>query len=431
MTVAVCHSCGEIKHGALVPCPACGVMPKSPEDMAYAIAMTDHYQPVDALKEISDEMKTGHPRPLLTEQDLAQLMPAAKMHAERMKHIFATVEAKKGMSELACEVTDKMGLDRDDPAASELVKMIVQGVQQHVQMQSGVGEPLSDQANVLMSVATMTGNRSAYERLLAKDFHAVDLLKRARAAGRQICVDIGDTSTIERLYDRMPEISHEVFMSKKPPKEALYHAMKEEGIGRAKWWHWALLFAVVALVYWVDQLGDKYVYAWRTGAQFSMAAGLAFGTFLLSLIGMAVWKFFSPKALRSRISRVTLLMMLFTLTTLAGKHYHYTHGPKASINMDQEYSRYRAAFKRAVREKRVLVVTTTRDNADAFARNTGRPLQRNLMLLAHVTAGIMGGEAEANIFGHMRKSLAAQLYRSFPHDAAYRGEYGPDAPNNL
>jgi hypothetical protein len=43
MTRAVCFKCGAIKFGAFCPCPECGDVPATEDDLALSLAMSDHY----------------------------------------------------------------------------------------------------------------------------------------------------------------------------------------------------------------------------------------------------------------------------------------------------------------------------------------------------------------------------------------------------
>jgi hypothetical protein len=61
MTIAVCLRCGELKHGALTPCPACSYTPAEAEDQARHLMVSDHYHSRDALEGISARVKRGEP----------------------------------------------------------------------------------------------------------------------------------------------------------------------------------------------------------------------------------------------------------------------------------------------------------------------------------------------------------------------------------
>jgi len=65
MTIAVCVMCGSMKFGALTRCPACNRHPQTDDDLLYSYVFTDHYLAVDQLKEISQSMLDGAPRPSL------------------------------------------------------------------------------------------------------------------------------------------------------------------------------------------------------------------------------------------------------------------------------------------------------------------------------------------------------------------------------
>lgn len=64
MTVAVCFKCGEIKFGAWVPCKNCGAEPRTEDDYAVSVVMSDHYQLPENLKQLRDDIAQGK-RPVL------------------------------------------------------------------------------------------------------------------------------------------------------------------------------------------------------------------------------------------------------------------------------------------------------------------------------------------------------------------------------
>lgn len=59
MTVAICTNCGEFKHGAFKPCPACGVLPVEKDELALSLALTDHYFSNDDLEGFREAIKNG------------------------------------------------------------------------------------------------------------------------------------------------------------------------------------------------------------------------------------------------------------------------------------------------------------------------------------------------------------------------------------
>ena len=83
MTVAVCTGCGSIKHGAFNPCQSCGVQPETETDLAYSLALTDHHFTLDVLREISNDMLRGAPRPSLLPQQESKMREAARAYIEQ------------------------------------------------------------------------------------------------------------------------------------------------------------------------------------------------------------------------------------------------------------------------------------------------------------------------------------------------------------
>ena len=65
MTKAVCVECGHIKFGSFTECGECGFLPASEIDLAYSLALTDHYFDQKTLQKISKNMRAGKPRPHL------------------------------------------------------------------------------------------------------------------------------------------------------------------------------------------------------------------------------------------------------------------------------------------------------------------------------------------------------------------------------
>jgi hypothetical protein len=61
MTMAVCFKCGEIKHGAFNACNMCGAQPINENDLAMSMAMTDHYHKEPTLRQMGQDIKSGHP----------------------------------------------------------------------------------------------------------------------------------------------------------------------------------------------------------------------------------------------------------------------------------------------------------------------------------------------------------------------------------
>jgi hypothetical protein len=65
MTIAVCVKCGSMKFGAYTRCQACNQYPETDDERLYSLVFTDHYLTVEKLKEISQSMLDGAPRPSL------------------------------------------------------------------------------------------------------------------------------------------------------------------------------------------------------------------------------------------------------------------------------------------------------------------------------------------------------------------------------
>lgn len=59
MTVAICTNCGGLKHGAFKPCPACGTLPVEKDELALALALTDHYFSNAELEGFGEAIRSG------------------------------------------------------------------------------------------------------------------------------------------------------------------------------------------------------------------------------------------------------------------------------------------------------------------------------------------------------------------------------------
>jgi hypothetical protein len=62
MTVAICVECGAFKHGAFNRCDSCGFRPVDDYDMAYSLALSDHYFALETLRQIGSAIpRSGRP----------------------------------------------------------------------------------------------------------------------------------------------------------------------------------------------------------------------------------------------------------------------------------------------------------------------------------------------------------------------------------
>jgi hypothetical protein len=62
-----------MKFGAFLPCMQCQHQPKSEDELAISLAMTDHYFDENDLKEIAEQVREGNP-PALDEESKEQLV---------------------------------------------------------------------------------------------------------------------------------------------------------------------------------------------------------------------------------------------------------------------------------------------------------------------------------------------------------------------
>ena len=61
MTLAICKICGTNKWGAFNQCNNCGFEPKTEDELAESIFLSDHYFDQKTLKEISLAFQSGKP----------------------------------------------------------------------------------------------------------------------------------------------------------------------------------------------------------------------------------------------------------------------------------------------------------------------------------------------------------------------------------
>lgn len=80
MKQAVCYSCGEMKRGALAPCPHCGRSPESDDDLILSIGLTDRYLDDAELEAVGRDIKQGK-RPNLNDETRQQF----QAHLEEFK----------------------------------------------------------------------------------------------------------------------------------------------------------------------------------------------------------------------------------------------------------------------------------------------------------------------------------------------------------
>ncbi len=90
MTVAVCIRCGEMKHGALTPCPECGFDPEEDEDRAKAMIVTDHFLPIEELETVAERIKSGEPV-IYPEDTVKQFTQTLEENPDLLKPAFLNV----------------------------------------------------------------------------------------------------------------------------------------------------------------------------------------------------------------------------------------------------------------------------------------------------------------------------------------------------
>lgn len=86
MTLAICLKCGETKFGAIVPCDQCGFQPRTDKELAYSMALSDHHQKPDILRNLGQSLKSGQIKEvrLFPEQEEALIAAIRKSGIRRM-----------------------------------------------------------------------------------------------------------------------------------------------------------------------------------------------------------------------------------------------------------------------------------------------------------------------------------------------------------
>ena len=95
VTVAVCVNCGAIKFGAFNYCDGCNFRPQTETDLAYSLALTDHYFAIDVLNQISADMSAGAPRPRLSPEQEEKFREAARVFLKRFGGLAASTPINK------------------------------------------------------------------------------------------------------------------------------------------------------------------------------------------------------------------------------------------------------------------------------------------------------------------------------------------------
>lgn len=109
----------------------------------------------------------------------------------------------------ALRIVEKMGLPVRSLEATHIVEMIIDGSKQYDAMFPGA--PVSKQEQVLWSVAAMTDNASAYNRLArvgVPSSRVNELMQLARQAGREHAIEVGLPEVATRFFDRLRPVGH-------------------------------------------------------------------------------------------------------------------------------------------------------------------------------------------------------------------------------
>ena len=105
MSLAICMKCGGIKFGSLGPCDKCGFEPKTIDDSAYSMALTDHYFPSSQLREIGSQIASGR-RPIFDPAFIAELVTALSS-VQRQNHNSANAQQGSNARKLQATLVAK------------------------------------------------------------------------------------------------------------------------------------------------------------------------------------------------------------------------------------------------------------------------------------------------------------------------------------
>jgi hypothetical protein len=95
MTQALCIKCGAFKHRAFNECGSCGFRPVGECDLAYSLALTDHFLPLKTLREIGAAIPE-HGRPSLPPDQEEQMLATIRDPSFQSILGLGATETRKG-----------------------------------------------------------------------------------------------------------------------------------------------------------------------------------------------------------------------------------------------------------------------------------------------------------------------------------------------
>ena len=101
MTIAVCFSCGEVKHGATCACKQCGAKPATDDDLAVSFAMSDHYLSQAELESMGQRIKAEGWHPRLVEESLREMRKRTGGRGDASPHLAAKSRGQRSQADIA------------------------------------------------------------------------------------------------------------------------------------------------------------------------------------------------------------------------------------------------------------------------------------------------------------------------------------------
>src|SRR5437016_4412369 len=98
MTAAICIKCGEFKLGAWTACSKCGALPRTEDERALALAMTDHYFNPETLEQMAQSIREGRP-PHLDSETRERIVRELRTADKTMRKWQQQAQAKTGDSD--------------------------------------------------------------------------------------------------------------------------------------------------------------------------------------------------------------------------------------------------------------------------------------------------------------------------------------------
>ena len=108
MTIATCMQCGEEKWGAVSPCEKCGFSPRTEDDIAWSMCVSDHYLSHETLVQIGEAIKAGK-RPRVDPESHAKMLAHMRESGMMQMMGLAPPDKKEGKKGFLARLRDRLG----------------------------------------------------------------------------------------------------------------------------------------------------------------------------------------------------------------------------------------------------------------------------------------------------------------------------------